>query len=825
MEERYDFRAIEAKWMERWERDGIYATHCEEGREKKYVLVMFPYPSGPAHMGHVANYNLGDVLARYYYRKGYNVLHPMGWDGFGLPAENAAIKSGVHPARYTWDNIAQLRRDLKRLGYAYDWEREIATCSPDYYRWTQWLFLKFYERGLAYRDRAKANWCPSCRTVLANEQVIEGRCERCESPVEKKSIEQWLLRITSYAERLLRDTERLQGWPERVLNMQRNWIGRSEGCEVTFHLEEIEEDVVIYTTRPDTLWGVTFFLLAPEHPLVDRLVRGTPREAEVAAFRERIKGKTEIELTALDVEKDGVFLGAHAVNPVNGERVPVWTANFVLMEYGTGAVMAVPAHDQRDFEFARKYGLPIRVVVQPPEGELSPEKMEAAYEGPGTLTDSGDFSGLDSERAKKQDIPDHLESQGYGRRAVNYRLRDWLISRQRYWGVPIPVIYCEDCGTVPVPEEELPVLLPEDVEFSPEGPSPLERSEEFRLTTCPRCGGRAERETDTMDTFVDSSWYFIRYADPHNDKEPFGKEPVRYWLPVDQYIGGIEHAILHLLYSRFFTKVLYDLGLVEFDEPFTNLLCQGMVVLGGAKMSKSRGNIVTPERFLQSHGADTLRTFILFLGPPEADKEWSDSGIEGTHRFLHRVWRLVHRYLGTVTLKTNPEGGSPEARRELAHWTHRTIKKVTQDIERFAFNTAIAAIMEFVNQLNRYLEESPDLLNTPQGSEAVQSLVLLLAPFAPFISEELWEELGGPYSVHQQPWPRWDEELAGSRTFTLVIQINGKVRERLEAEAGIGEEEMAELARSSARIKGLLEGKQVLKTITVPGKLVNFVVR
>ncbi len=824
MKERYDFKAVESKWMERWEKDNIYATRCDEDRRKIYILVMFPYPSGPAHMGHVANYNLGDVLARYYYRKGYNVLHPMGWDGFGLPAENAAIKSGVHPARYTWDNIDRLRSDLKRLGYAYDWGREIATCSPEYYRWTQWLFLKFYEKGLAYRDRAKANWCPSCRTVLANEQVIEGKCERCDSQVEKRSIEQWLLRITSYAERLLGDTERLKGWPERVLNMQRNWIGRSEGCEVTFRIEEVGEDVVIYTTRPDTLWGVTFFLLAPEHPLVDRLVKGTPREKEVASFRERLKGKTEIELTSLEVEKDGVFLGAHAVNPVNGERVPVWTANFVLMEYGTGAVMAVPAHDQRDFDFARKYGLPLRVVVQPPEGVLIPEEMECAYEGPGTVISSGEFSGLDSETAKREAIPDYLERMGFGRRAVNYRLRDWLISRQRYWGVPIPIVYCDVCGMVPVPEEDLPVLLPEDVEFSPEGPSPLERSEGFRFTACPRCGGKAQRETDTMDTFVDSSWYFIRYADPHNDREPFAREPVRYWLPVDQYIGGIEHAILHLLYSRFFTKVLYDMGLVDFDEPFTNLLCQGMVVLGGAKMSKSRGNIVTPERFLQSHGADTLRTFILFLGPPEADKEWSDSGIEGAHRFLHRVWRLVHRYLSMATLKTNPESGSAEARRELAHWTHRTIRKVTQDIERFAFNTAIAAIMEFVNQLNRYMEESPALLNTPQGSEAVQTLVLLLAPFAPFICEELWGELGGPYSVHQQPWPQWDEGLAGSTTFTMVVQINGKVRERLEAEAGIGEKEMIELARSSPRIAGLLEGKETVRVITVPGKLVNFVV-
>ncbi len=559
MQEKYDFRTIENKWIARWEQDGIYETVRGSGGEKKYVLVMFPYPSGPAHMGHVANYNLGDVLARFYRRRGYDVLHPMGWDGFGLPAENAAIKSGVQPATYTWANIDLLRRDLKRLGYSYDWQRELATCAPDYYKWTQWFFLKFFEKGLAYKAKAKANWCPGCRTVLANEQVAEGECERCGSVVEKKLIDQWLLRITEYAERLLEDTVGLTGWPERVLAMQKNWIGRSEGCEVTFHLVELDEDVTIYTTRPDTLWGVTFFLLAPEHPMADRLVEGTPHQADLEAFRERLKGKTEIELTALDVEKDGVFLGAHVINPVNGEKVPVWTANFVLSEYGTGAVMAVPAHDQRDFEFARKYGLPIRVVVNPPGEELDPDAMAVSYEDPGTVVRSEGFNGLDSTDAKLRAVPDLLEEKGFGRRAVNYRLRDWLISRQRYWGVPIPIVYCGKCGTVPVPEADLPILLPEEVDFSPEGPSPLEKSAEFHDAVCPSCGGPAVRETDTMDTFVDSSWYFIRYADPHNDEAPFSRETADFWLPVDQYIGGIEHAILHLLYSRFFTKVLFDL--------------------------------------------------------------------------------------------------------------------------------------------------------------------------------------------------------------------------------------------------------------------------
>jgi len=823
MDERYDPSRIEEKWRRRWEETDIYRTPDGEG-EKKYILVMFPYPSGPAHMGHVANYNLGDVLARYYRRRGYNVLHPMGWDAFGLPAENAAIKSGVHPARYTYTNIGLLKEGLQRLGYSYDWSREISTCSPEYYRWTQWFFLKFYKRGLAYKALARANWCPSCRTVLANEQVVEGRCERCDTLVEKKLLNQWFLRITEYAERLLEDMKLLSGWPESVLVMQRNWIGRSEGCEVVFRIKETGHEVPIFTTRPDTLWGVTFFLLAPEHPLVDELTEGTPYRKEVEAFRQRLRGVSDIERTSLEVEKDGVFLGVHAVNPVNGEEVPVWTANFVLMEYGTGAVMAVPAHDQRDFEFARKFGLPIRVVVQPPDRDLNPEVMEAAYVDPGIMVNSGPFEGLDSEVGRTKEVPDYLERMGFGKRAVNYRLRDWLISRQRYWGVPIPIIYCDRCGMVPVPEEDLPVLLPEDVEFVFEGPSPLERSEEFRKTTCPRCGGPAERETDTMDTFVDSSWYFLRYASPREDRAPFDKEKVSYWLPVDQYIGGIEHAILHLLYSRFFTKVLMDMGLVDFPEPFTNLLCQGMVVMGGAKMSKSKGNIITPEQFIDTYGADTLRLFILFLGPPEADKEWNDAGIEGAHRFLHRVWRLVHRYLEVLTLKTQPVPEESRALKELSHLTHKTIKKVTEDIERFAFNTAIAAIMEFTNGLHRIMEASPDAFNTYEGHGAIKALVLLLAPFAPFIAEELWEELGGEYSVHQQPWPEYDPELARSERITMVAQVNGKVRDRIEVDANISEEEMKEVALSSPKVLRFIEGREVRKVVVVPGKLVNIVV-
>ncbi|MBC7252521.1 MAG: leucine--tRNA ligase [Actinobacteria bacterium] len=825
MEERYDFARLEEKWRRRWEEADLYRCVEDEERPKKYILVMFPYPSGPAHMGHVANYNLGDVLARYFRRRGMNVLHPMGWDGFGLPAENAAIRSGVHPSKYTWDNIALLKEGLQRLGYSYDWSRELATCDPEYYRWTQWFFLKFYERGLAYKALAWANWCPSCRTVLANEQVVGGRCERCDTLVEQKALPQWFLRITDYAERLLADMDQLSGWPESVLTMQRNWIGRSEGCEVTFRVKETGQEIPIFTTRPDTLWGVTFFLLAPEHPLVDELTEGTPYREGVQAFRERLKGVSAIERTSLEAEKDGVFLGAHAVNPVNGEEVPIWTANFVLMEYGTGAVMAVPAHDQRDFEFARKFGLPIKVVIQPPGGDLRPEEMTEAYVDPGIMVHSGPFEGLDSEEGRTVRVPDYLEERGWGKRAVNYRLRDWLISRQRYWGVPIPIVYCSRCGMVPVPEEDLPVLLPEDVEFIFEGPSPLERSEEFRRTVCPRCGGEAERETDTMDTFVDSSWYYLRYASPRDKDRPFDPRAVRYWLPVDQYIGGIEHAIMHLLYSRFFTKVLKDLGMVDFDEPFTNLLCQGMVVMGGAKMSKSKGNVITPEGFIDSYGADTLRLFILFLGPPEADKEWNEAGIEGAHRFLHRVWRLVHRYLDILTFKTQPVPEDAEVLKRLSHLTHRTIKKVTEDIERFAFNTAIAAIMEFTNGLYREIEEYPDAFNTYEGHEAIRSLILLLAPFAPFITEELWEEVGGEFSVHQQPWPDYDPRLARSERITLVAQVDGKVRDRIEVDADVAEEEMERIALSSPKIRKNLEGREIARVVVVPGKLVNIVTR
>ncbi len=821
MQDKYDFASVERKWRERWEQDQIYRSVEREDLPKKYVLVMFPYPSGPAHMGHVANYNLGDVLARYYSRTGWNVLHPMGWDGFGLPAENAAIKSGVHPAVYTRNNIALLRDGLQGLGYSYDWKRELATCDVDYYKWTQWLFLRFFERDLAYKTLAKVNWCPGCMTVLANEQVINGHCERCDSLVVQKQLNQWFLRITDYAERLLADEEKLGGWPQRVVAMQHNWIGRSEGCEVVFTLKETGERIPIFTTRPDTLWGVTFFLLAPEHPLVEELTKGTTHEADVAAFRALVQGETEIERTAAETEKQGVFLGAHVVNPVNGEEVPVWSANFVLMEYGTGAVMAVPAHDQRDFEFARKYDLPIRIVIDPPQVELKPETMDAAYEDEGTMVNSAEFTGTPSYEGKTRVVPDWLESRGIGGRTINYRLRDWLISRQRYWGVPIPVIYCETCGVVPVPDEDLPVLLPEDVEFHAEGPSPLERAEDFRRVQCPRCGEWGERETDTMDTFVDSSWYYLRYSDPGYDAGPLNPTAVKYWLPVDQYIGGIEHAILHLLYSRFFTKVLHDLGLVDFDEPFLNLLTQGMVTKDGAKMSKSKGNVVTLDEEIRKYGADSLRLFILFAAPPEMDKEWSDTGLEGSWRFLNRAWRLVLRY---QSLETNAPPRM-ESIRQLLFETHRTIRKVTDDIERFAFNTAIASLMEFTNSLYRIMDADASAMTGAEGEAAIRSLVQLLAPFTPFICEELWSLLGEEYSVHRTPWPAYDPDLAKAETVTLVVQVNGKVRDRIEVEAGVPEETMKELALASPKLAPFTQGRDIVKTIVVPGKLVNVVVR
>ena len=819
----YDHRAIEKKWMESWEEQGAYHAVKDPDRPKKYVLVMYPYPSGQAHMGHVANYSLGDVLARYYWRTGYNVLNPMGYDAFGLPAENAAISGGSHPATWTRNNIKLIRQDLKRLGYAYDWSREISTCDPEYYRWTQWFFLKMYKLGLSYRGDAETNWCPSCGTVLANEQVLaDGTCERCETEVEARWLSQWFFKITHYAEALLEDMELLEEWPERVLTMQRNWIGKSHGADVEFTLESSGEVIRIYTTRPDTLFGVTFFLLAPDHPLVDRLVEGKADLArEVEEFRRRMSGRSNFERTALDAEKDGVFLGDYVINPVNGERVPVYTANFVLMEYGTGAVMAVPAHDQRDFEFARKYDLPIRVVIQPPDDDMVADEMTEAYEDRGTMCDSGRFDGLPSEEGTDR-ICDYLEEMGWGERAVNYRLRDWLVSRQRYWGTPIPIIYCESCGTVPVPEEDLPVLLPEDLQLSDAGRSPLPLDESFYKVECPLCGGEAKRETDTMDTFVDSSWYYFRFVTPSDADEPFDIGDAEYWMPVDQYIGGIEHAILHLMYSRFFTKVIYDIGLIHFKEPFSRLLCQGMVILDGAKMAKSKGNVVNPGEYIDRLGADALRLFILFLAPPEQSKEWSDQGVEGSRRFLSRVWRMVYeRYLPVLEEGATGNGGGGSRHRALRALAHRTVMNVTHDIEEFAFNTAISFIMELVNGVYQYTAEGEADLDVLKG--AVETVVSLLAPFTPFICEELWQVLGNKGSVQRQPWPEFDEEMARPESITLVVQVNGKVRDRVTVPADISDDDMKARALECENARRFVGDGEIKKVIVVPGKLVNIV--
>lgn len=814
----YDFKAIEAKWQKRWEEQKLYKAVEDSKRPKYYCLEMFPYPSGKLHMGHVRNYSIGDVVARFKRMRGYNVLHPMGWDAFGLPAENAAIKHGIHPAKWTWDNIDNMRKQLKQLGLSYDWEREVATCHPGYYKWTQWFFLKLYERGLAYRKKSYVNWCPSCATVLANEQVVDGRCERCGSEVGKKNLEQWFFRITEYADELLEDLKKLPGWPEKVKIMQENWIGRSEGAEVYFTAEKTGEKIPVFTTRPDTIFGVTYMVMAPEHPMVDELVKGTPYEESVREFQKKMEKLSEVVRTSTETEKEGMFIGAYAINPLSGERVPIWIANYVLLDYGTGVVMGVPAHDQRDFEFAKKYGLPIKVVINPPGMELSAEEMQEAYADDGVLVNSGTFSGMNNREAIKA-ITEFMEEKGLGKKAVNYKLRDWLISRQRYWGAPIPIVYCEKCGIVPVPEDELPVLLPDDVEFNPKGTSPLLECEEFLNTTCPRCKGPAKRETDTMDTFMCSSWYYYRYTDPRNDEKPFDQEKLDYWMPVDQYIGGVEHAILHLMYSRFFNKVMRDAGLVHVDEPFTNLLTQGMVLKDGAKMSKSLGNIVSPEDIIEKYGADTARLFILFAAPPEKDLEWSDQGVEGCFRFLQRVWRLVEELMPML----NAPSGDEKADREVRRLVHKTIKKVTDDIEgRFNFNTAISAIMEMVNGLN---SSKGKPVSGKVIREAVETLLLLLAPFAPHITEELWERLGHETSIHLMSWPVADEAAMAEEEVEVVVQVNGKVRTKILMPAEITEEVMKEAALKHEKISSLLEGKTVVKVITVPRKLVNIVVK
>jgi leucyl-tRNA synthetase len=885
MSRTYTHRTIESRWQAYWEQDHTFEVREDPARPKYYCLEMFPYPSGRIHMGHVRNYAIGDVVARYKMMRGFNVLHPMGWDAFGLPAENAAIERGVHPSVWTEQNINYMRIQLRTMGLSYDWRREVTTCTPEYYKWNQWFFLKMYERGLAYRKQSAVNWCPSCETVLANEQVVDGRCWRCDSVVVQKELEQWFFKITAYAEELLKGLESLGGWPERVALMQRNWIGKSVGVEVDFPLAEPVGDlraIRIFTTRQDTIFGATFMSLAPESPLVERLIAGRTEAPAVREFVKRVSRQDKALRTAVDREKEGVFTGAYALNLFTKTRIPIWVANFVLYEYGTGAVMAVPAHDQRDFEFARKYRIPVRLVIQNPAKTLSPDSLDAAYEeqeAGGRLIKSDRFSDLSIPEAKER-IAEFVEAQGLGRRTVNYRLRDWGVSRQRYWGTPIPMIYCDRCGVVPVPERDLPVTLPADVPFTGKGSSPLAQVASFINVPCPGCGGAARRETDTMDTFVDSSWYFLRYCSPHRADQPIDPAAAAYWMPVDQYIGGIEHAVLHLLYARFFTKVIRDLGLTTAHEPFVNLLTQGMVtketcrceihgwlfpgeLAGGEKtgwqcakcqaegrhsvveigrvekMSKSKKNIVDPEHLIETYGADTARLFSLFAAPPEKDLEWSDSGVEGASRFLNRVWRLLMdlgpQFQGTqgrkdvetlrreVVEKLDGQGRTLELRR----LTHRTIKKVTDDIEHeFQFNTAIAALMEFVNGLYKFVAERTALPREALAlREATESLIVLLAPFAPHISEELWREaLGNQPSVARHPWPSYDPGLVVSDRLTIPIQVNGKLRSKIEVPADWNQEQVIARAQQDAKLSEWLQGKPPRKVIYVEKKLVNFVI-
>jgi len=827
---KYDPAAIEKKWQQSWQESGCFEVEVDASKPKYYVLEMFPYPSGKIHMGHVRNYSIGDVVARFKTMQGFNVLHPMGWDAFGLPAENAAIKNETHPAEWTYQNIAEMREQLQRLGYSYDWRREMATCRPEYYKWEQKFFLRFLEKGLAYRKDSPQNWCPTCNTVLANEQVEEGLCWRCDSEVEQKDMEQWFLRITDYADELLKDLETLEGgWPERVLTMQRNWIGKSYGAELSFQVKDMDESIDVFTTRPDTLFGATFMSVAAEHPLVETLIADVDNKAEIEAFVTNIRNMDRIKRGADDLEKEGIFTGKYAINPVNGMEVPIYVANFVLMGYGTGAVMAVPAHDQRDFEFAKKYELPLVTVINPKElqdkGEvLDPATMEDAYSAPGILVNSGEFDGMENESAKKA-VVEHLDKSGRGKMAINYRLRDWNVSRQRFWGAPIPVIYCDECGAVPVPEDQLPVMLPENAQVRKDGKSPLPTMEEFVNCECPKCGKAARRETDTFDTFFESSWYFLRYCDPRNDAEPFSAEATDYWMNVDQYIGGIEHAILHLLYSRFFTKTLRDCGFANCTEPFANLLTQGMVLKDGGKMSKSKGNVVDPNTMINQYGADATRLFILFASPPVKELEWSDQGIEGSFRFLNRLWRLVEELEPVLTAEQPVSATEPksDAAKALRFKEHETVKRATRDIENeFQFNTVIAAVMELVNELYHVKEELKE--SDPKAlSSAIATAVALLSPVTPHICEELWQIMGHEAGLTAQAWPTHDEKALIKDEVTMVVQVNGKVRGKFQAPNNAPQDEVEKIALGLENVVNFTEGKTVRKIIVIPNKLVNIV--
>ncbi len=827
----YEPNSIEAKWQAYWEEHKTFKVKRDFSKEKFYLLEMFPYPSGRIHMGHVRNYTIGDSLARFKRMKGLNVIHPLGWDAFGMPAENAAIKNNTHPAQWTFENIRTMRNQIKALGLSYDWDREVATCHPGYYKWNQWLFLKFLEKGLAYRKNSTINWCAECNTVLANEQVVDGCCWRCDNEVLQKQQEGWFFKITDYADRLLAGCKTLSGkWPEKVLTMQVNWVGKSFGAEVDFKIQQTDEVIKVFTTRPDTLYGAMFMVLAPEHPLTQKLSRGTEQEKAIDTFIQKVKKQDNIARTS---EKEGLFTGAYAVNPLTGESIPVWTANFVLMGYGTGAIMSVPAHDQRDLDFARKYKLPIRVVIQPATGSVDANTMVKALTSEGAMVHSGTFDGLVGQDARRK-VCEFLEKKGIGKATINYRLRDWGVSRQRYWGTPIPVIHCSNCGIVPVPEDQLPIELPLDAQLGEKGQSPLHNLESFYKTSCPKCSADARRDTDTLDTFVCSSWYFDRFTSPRLEHAPFSKENNDYWMPVDQYIGGIEHAILHLLYSRFVNLVLNDLGLTKVSEPFAHLLTQGMVIKDGAKMSKSKGNVVDPDEIIKKYGADTARVFMLFAAPPVKDLEWSNQGIEGCSRFLKRVWRIfgdLNEEIKNVKLPGESYSNTVPEIKALRRMTHITIRRVTNDIEtRMQFNTAIAAIMELVNHLFSFKEWWKNKNNQDEAArmalrEALETMILTLSPFAPHITEEMGSKIGFSKTLDQKTWPQYNDALTQTDELLIVLQVNGKVRQKISVESDISDEDLKTRSLEDAKIQEWTRGKDVKKVIVIPKKLVNIVVQ
>lgn len=815
----YNFKEIEKKWQNYWRKHKLFEADIKSSANKYYCLMMFPYPSAALHVGHGRNYIIGDAVARYKLMHGLNVLTPMGFDAFGLPAENAAIKGGIHPKTSTLNNISFMKKQFNSWGVEYDWSREVISCLPEYYKWTQWIFLKLFEKGLAYKKKAAVNWCPSCQTVLANEQVINGRCERCTTDVTQKDLEQWFFKITDYAERLLDDLKELENWPERVKTMQENWIGKSQGVNIDFKISGSDEKLTCFTTRVDTIYGATYMVIAPEHPKLENILKGVKNKSEIDLFSKKCRNMSFIERSSAEVDKAGIFTGVYVINPVNDEKIPLWIADYVLMEYGTGAVMAVPAHDQRDFDFAKKYNLPIKVVIDNPKEHLDAGSMKSAYIDDGVMTNSGEFNGISNKDAASR-IADFMEKRSIGKRSVHYKLRDWLISRQRYWGAPIPVIYCQKCGMLGVPEKDLPVLLPEDVEFKPHGESPLKASKKFLNTKCPKCRGDATREIDTMDTFVDSSWYFLRYISPKESKAPFDSSVVNAWLPVDQYIGGVEHAILHLLYSRFITKVLCDLKVINFNEPFKRLFTQGMITKNGEKMSKSRGNTISPDDLIAEFGADTLRLYTLFIGPPEKDAEWNPRGIEGAFRFLNRIYKLADDFKGDK----NKSGIDPKILKALERKTHQTIKKVTEDLEEnFHFNTAISSAMELVNEIYA-VKENYGLQDEPVMKNAIESLTLLVSPFVPHIAEEMWELLGHKPSILKESWPKFDKSLIIEEIAEVVIQVNGRIRSRVEVPLDTPEDVLKEKILKDEKVIKHLEGKPVKKFIVVKNKIVNIVV-